>query len=129
MPMPPFRNILASSAICLAAGVCVCHAATDRAVLEKAEQHIRLQWQSNPKLRYHALSYKGSLQDFLQRGHFVQKVRTIQGIWISVHELPADTLVFRGEVKGFNPVKTKGGAGYFFCTSETGELVAYLLMK
>lgn len=122
-------KILAFTALFLAAGACAVHATPDIAALEQAEQHIRLQWQNNPKLRYHSLSYKGTLQEYWEGRHYLQKVRTIHGTWISVHELPADTLVFRGEVKGFNPVKTKGGAGYFFCSPKTGELVAYLLMK
>lgn len=59
----------------------------------------------------------------------IKRVRTLQGTWIPVHELPPETLVFRDEVEGFKLGKTLGGAGYFFCSLETGELVAYLLMK
>ena len=131
-----FPRILATTALCLAAvGVNSCSAQTppDRGTLEQAEQHIRLQWQKNPKLSYHSLSYEATLQEFMEswrsKGLYVRRVRTLQGTWIPVHELPPETLVFRGEVKGFKPRKTKGGAGYFFCSLETGELVAYLLMK
>ena len=136
MTMPTIPRILATTALCLAAlGVNSCSAQTtpDRGTLEQAEQHIRLQWQRNPKLSYHSLSYKATLQECLEswrsKGFYVRRVRTLQGTWIPVHELPPETLVFRGEVKGFKPRKTKGGAGYFFCSPETGELVAYLLMK
>ena len=112
---------------------CTVQATPDNAVIEQAEQHIRLQWQKNPKLSYHSLSYKATLQECMEswrsKGFYVRRVRTLQGTWIPVHELPPETLVFRGEVKGFKPRKTKGGAGYFFCSPETGELVAYLLMK
>ena len=128
-----FPRILATAALCLAAmGLNSCSAQTtpDRGTLEQAEQQIRIQWQKNPKLSYHSLSYKETLQECMEsRRFYVQRVRTLQGTWIPVHELPPETLVFRGEVKGFHQVKTKGGAGYFFCAPETGELVAYLLMK
>ena len=131
--MPSIHKILATTALSLAAvGVNSCSAQTtpDRGTLEQAEQHIRLQWQRNPKLSYHSLSYKATLQECMESWRFyVRKVRTLQGTWIPVHELPPETLVFRGEVKGFHQVKTKGGAGYFFCSPETGELVAYLLMR
>ena len=131
--MPPFHKILATTALCLAAvGVNSCSAQTtpDRGTLEQAEQHIRLQWQRNPKLSYHSLFYKATLQECMEsRRFYVRRVRTLQGTWIPVHELPPETLVFRGEVEGFKPGKTKGGAGYFFCSPETGELLAYLLMK
>lgn len=131
--MPQLRKILATTALSLAAlGLNSCSAQTtpDRGTLEQAEQHIRLQWQRNPKLSYHSLSYKATLQECMEsRRFYVRRVRTLQGTWIPVHELPPETLVFRGEVKGFKPRKTKGGAGYFFCSPETGELVAYLLMK
>ena len=128
-----FPRILATSALCLAAlglNSCIAQATPDNVVMEQAEQQIRLQWQKNSKLRYHSLSYKGTLQECMEsRRFYVQRVRTLQGTWIPVHELPPETLVFRGEVKGFHQVKTKGGAGYFFCAPETGELVAYMLMK
>ena len=131
--MNAFLRRLSTSALCLAAlGVNSCSAQTtpDRGTLEQAEQHIRLQWQRNPKLSYHSLFYKATLQECMEsRRFYVRRVRTLQGTWIPVHELPPETLVFRGEVEGFKLGKTLGGAGYFFCTPETGELVAYLLMK
>ena len=126
------HRILATSALCLAAvgmNSCNAQAAPNQAALEQAEQQIRLQWQKNPKLSYHSLTYKATLQECMERRFYVQRVRTLQGTWIPVHELPPETLVFRGVVKGFKPGKTKGGGGYFFCSPETGELVAYLLMK
>ena len=128
-----FPRILATAALCLAAvGVNSCSAQTtpDRGTLEQAEQHIRLQWQRNPKLSYHSLFYKATLQECMagSKHFYKQKVLTLQDKWIPVLELPPETLVFRGEVKGFKP-GTIGGAGYFFCSSETGELVAYLRMR
>ena len=132
MTMPTIPRILTTTVLCLAAmGVNSCSAQTtpDRGTLDQAEQQIRIQWQKNPKLRYHSLSYKATLAECMERRFYVQRVRTLQGTWIPVHELPPETLVFRGEVKGFKPRKTKGGAGYFFCSPETGELVAYLLMR
>ena len=61
--------------------------------------------------------------------HFYkQMVLTLQDKWIPVHELPPETLVFRGEKEGFK-LGTLGGAGYFFCSPETGELVAYVRMR
>ena len=127
--MPAIPRILTTTALCLAAGACL--AAPEQAVLEQAEQHIRLQWQKNPKLRYHSLSYKGTLAECMSGSkHFCkQNVLTLQGKWLSVHELPPETLVLRGEVEGFKLGKTLGGAGYFFCSPETGELVAYVLMR
>ena len=131
--MPTLPRIFATTALCLAAvGVnsCSAQAAPNQAALEQAEQQIRLQWQRNPKLSYHSLSYKGTLQECMEsRCFYVQRVRTLQGTWIPVHELPPETLVFRGEVEGFKLGKTLGGAGYFFCSPETGELVAYVLMR
>ena len=131
--MSTIPRILATTALCLAAlwlSGCKAHATLDNVVIEQAEQQIRLQWQKNPKLRYHSLAYKATLQECRESGRFyVQSVRTLQGTWIPVHELPPESLVFRGEKEGFRPGKTKGGAGYFFCSPETGELVAYLLMK
>ena len=128
-----FHKILATTALCLAAvGVssCSAQAAPNQAALEQAEQQIRLQWQKNPKLSYHSLTYKATLQECMESGRFyVQRVLTLQGTWIPVQELPTETLVFRGEREGFKLGKTLGGAGYFFCSPETGELVAYLLMK
>ena len=127
-----FLKILTTTAICLATvglNSCTAQATPDNVVIEQAEKQVRLHWQNNPKLSYHSLSYKGTLQECLESWHYVQKVRTLQGTWISVHELPESTLVFEGRVKGFKPGKTKGGGGYFFCTPETGELIAYLLMK
>ncbi len=131
--MPTLPRILTTTALCLAAmglSSCSAQAAPNQAALEQAEQQIRLQWQKNPKLSYHSLTYKATLQECMERGRFyVQRVLTLQGTWIPVQELPTETLVFRGEREGFKLGKTKGGAGYFFCSPETGELVAYLLMK
>ena len=131
--MLSFRKILATTALCLAAvgmNSCSAQAAPNQAALEQAEQQIRLQWQKNPKLSYYSLTYKATLQECMESGRFyVQRVRTLQGTWIPVQELPTETLVFRGEREGFKLGKTKGGGGYFFCSPETGELVAYLLMK
>ena len=127
--MPTSLRIPATIAICFAAGACMALAVPDSAALAQAERKIRLQWQNNPKRSYHSLSYKGTLRECMAGQCFVQTARTIQGTWISIQELPPETLVFRGEVKGFHQVKTKGGAGYFFCSPESGELVAYLLMK
>ena len=133
MTIPTISKILATTALCLAAmGVssCSAQAAPNQAALEQAEQQIRLQWQKNPKLSYHSLTYKATLQECMESGRFyVQRVLTIQGTWIPVQELPTETLVFRGEREGFKLGKTKGGAGYFFCSPETGELVAYVLMR
>ena len=126
------HRILATSALCLAAvgmNSCNAQAAPNQAALEQAEQQIRLQWQKNPKLSYHSLTYKATLQECMERRFYVQRVRTLQGTWIPVHELPPETLVFRGEVEGFKLGKTLGGTGYFFCSPETGELVAYVLMR
>lgn len=131
--MPTIPRILAICSLCLAAvGVssCSAQAAPNQAALEQAEQQIRLQWQKNPKLSYHSLTYKATLQECMESGRFyVQRVLTLQGTWIPVQELPTETLVFRGEREGFKLGKTLGGAGYFFCSPETGELMAYLLMK
>ena len=131
--MTIFRKILATTALCLAAmGVnsCSAQAAPNQAALEQAEQQIRLQWQKNPKLSYHSLTYKATLQECMESGRFyVQRVLTLQGTWIPVQELPTETLVFRGEREGFKLGKTLGGTGYFFCSPETGELVAYVLMR
>ena len=131
--MTIFRKILATTAICLAAvglNSCSAQAALNQAALEQAEQQIRLQWQKNPKLSYHSLTYKATLQECMESGRFyVQRVLTLQGTWIPVQELPTETLVFRGEREGFKLGKTLGGAGYFFCSPETGELVAYVLMR
>lgn len=126
-----FYKIRATIALCLVAVSCVGCISSDVAALELVEKRIRLQWQKNPKLSYHLLSYKGTLQECRSGSkHFYkQNVLTMQGKWIPVHELPARTLVFRGEVEKFKPGKTLGGAGYFFCFPKTGELVAYLLMK
>ena len=133
MTKPSIPRILITIALCLVAvGVNSCSAQTapDRGTLEQAEQQICIQWQKNPKLRYHSLAYKATLQECMESGRFyVRRVRTLQGTWIPVHELPPETLVFRGEVEGFKLGKTLGGAGYFFCSPETGELVAYLRMR
>ena len=133
MTLPAIHRILTTIVLYLTAlGLNSCSAQTtpDRGTLEQAEQHIRLQWQRNPKLSYHSLFYKATLQECMEsRRFYVRRVRTLQGTWIPVHELPPETLVFRGEVEGFKLGKTLGGAGYFFCSPETGELVAYLLMK
>ena len=127
-----FPRILTTSALCLAAaGVnsCIAQATPDNVVMEQAEQQIRLQWQRNPKLSYHSLFYKATLQECMEsRRFYVRRVRTLQGTWIPVQELPTETLVFRGEREGFK-LGTLGGAGYFFCSPETGELVAYVLMR
>ena len=130
MTMPTIHKILATTALCLAAWLCVAYAAPEKVALEQAEQQIRIQWQKNPKLRYHSLAYKATLQECMESGRFyVRRVRTLQGTWIPVYELPPETLVLRGEVEGFKLGKTLGGAGYFFCSPETGELVAYVLMR
>ena len=134
MTMPQLRKILTSTVLCLAmVGVnsYSAQAAPDKAVLVQAEQQIRLQWQKNPKLSYHSLTYKATLRECMagSKHFYKQKVLTLQDKWIPVLELPPETLVFRGEREGFKLGKTLGGAGYFFCSSETGELVAYLLMK
>lgn len=101
--MPPFHKILTTTVLCLAAGLCVAYASPERAVLELAEQHIRLRWQKNPKLSYHSLTYKATLQECMEseRFFYVRSVRTLQGTWIPIQELPTETLVFRGEVEGF----------------------------
>ena len=115
--MPTLPRILTTTALCLAAmglSSCRAQAAPNQAALEQAEQQIRLQWQKNPKLSYHSLTYKASLQECMERGRFyVQRVLTLQGTWIPVQELPTETLVFRGEREGFKLGKTKGGAGFF----------------
>ena len=136
MTMPSIPRIFATTALCLAAvglNSCIAQATPDNVVMEQAEQQIRLQWQRNPKLSYHSLSYKATLQERMESwrsmGFYVRRVRTLQGTWIPVHELPPETLVFRGEVEGFKLGKTLGGTGYFFCSPETGELVAYVLMR
>lgn len=131
--MHTIPRILATCALCLAAvGVnsCSTQAAPNQAALEQAEQQIRLQWQKNPNLSYHSLTYKATLQECMAGSmHFYkQMVLTLQDKWIPVHELPPETLVFRGEREGFK-LGTLGGAGYFFCSPETGELVAYVLMR
>ena len=65
-----FLKILATIALCLAAlglNSCIAQATPDNVVMERAEQQIRLQWQKNPKLlRYHSLSYKGTLQEWMK---------------------------------------------------------------
>ena len=134
MTMPSIHKILAITALCLAAlglNSCSAQAAPNQAALEQAEQQIRLQWQKNPKLSYHSLTYKATLQECMagSKHFYKQIVLTLQGTWIPVHELPPETLVFRGEKEGFKLGKTLGGAGYFFCSPETGELVAYVLMR
>ena len=93
--MPSITRILATTAICLAAvGQNSCSAQTtpDRGTLEQAEQQIRIQWQKNPKLSYHSLSYKATLQECMESwrsmGFYVRRVRTLQGTWIPVQELP-----------------------------------------
>ena len=128
-----FHKILATTAICLAAmglSSCSAQAAPNQAALELAEQQIRLQRQKNPKLSYHSLTYKATLQECMagSKHFYKQIVLTLQGTWIPVHELPPETLVFRGEKEGFK-LGTLGGAGYFFCSPETGELVAYVRMR
>ena len=50
MPMPPFHRILASTALCLAAGAA--YAASEPFSLEQAEQAIRKQGEQNQRLRY-----------------------------------------------------------------------------
>ena len=128
-----FHRILTTTALCLAAvglNSCSTQAAPNPAALEQAEQQIRLQWQKNPNLSYHSLTYKATLQECMAGSkHFYrQMVLTLQDKWIPVHELPPETLVFRGEKEGFK-LGTLGGAGYFFCSPETGELVAYVRMR
>ena len=131
--MTIFHKILATTAICLAAmglSSCSAQAAPNQAALELAEQQIRLQRQKNPKLSYHSLTYKATLQECMagSKLFYKQMVLTLQDKWIPVHELPPETLVFRGEKEGFK-LGTLGGAGYFFCSPETGELVAYVRMR
>ena len=105
------------------------HAAQESSPIERAEQNIVLQWKKDPRLKYDRLSYRGTLKE-CQAGSFrVKQVLTLRGVWIPIRDLPPETLVFRGERAGFRPGKTKGGAGYFFCNPETGELTAFLLMK
>ncbi len=57
-----FRTFVAT-ALCLEVGIV--YAAQETLALERAEQQIRLQWQSNPKLSYHTLSCKGTLREWL----------------------------------------------------------------
>ena len=128
-----FHRILTTTALCLAAmglNSCYSQAAPNQAALEQAEQQIRLQWQKNPNLSYHSLFYKATLQECMagSKHFYKQMVLTLQDKWIPVHELPPETLVFRGEKEGFK-LGTLGGAGYFFCSPETGELVAYVRMR
>ena len=100
-----FHRILTTTALCLAAvglNSCSTQAAPNQAALEQAEQQIRLQWQKNPNLSYHSLTYKATLQECMAGSkHFYrQMVLTLQDKWIPVHELPPETLVFRGEKGG-----------------------------
>lgn len=105
------------------------HAAQEGSPIERAEQNIVLQWKKDPKLRYDRLSYRGTLKE-CQAGSFrVKQVLTLRGVWIPIRDLSPETLVFRGERAGFRPGKTTGGAGYFFCDPETGELTAFHKMK
>ena len=105
------------------------HAAQESSPIERAEQNIVLQWKKDPRLKYDRLSYRGTLKE-CQAGSFrVKQVLTLRGVGIPIRELPPETLVFRGERAGFRPGKTTGGAGYFFCNPETGELTAFHLMK
>ena len=126
--MTIFRKIFTTSALCLAA--MGAYAASEPFSPEQAEQAIRKQWEQNPRLRYNYLSYKGSLRECRAEPYFPTRARTTDGSWIALSALPPDTLVFRGD--NFPERKrrrVKGGAGYFFCNPETGELMAYVLMK
>ena len=132
MTMPTIHRILTTTALCLAAGAA--YGASEPFSPEQAEQAIRKQGEQNQRLRYNYLSYKGSLRECRAEPYFPTRARTTDGSWIALSELPADTLVFRGDkfpehkrrrVKG----GVKGGAAYFFCNPETGELMAYGLMK
>ena len=105
------------------------HAAQESSSIERAEQNIVLQWKKGPRLKYDRLSYRGTLKECQTGSFHVKRVLTLRGVGIPIRELPPETLVFRGERAGFRPGKTKGGAGYFFCNPETGELTAFLLMK
>ena len=105
------------------------HAAQESSPIERAEQNIVLQWKKDPRLRYDRLSYRGTLKECQAGSFHVKQVLTLRGVGIPIRELPPETLVFRGERAGFRPGKTLGGAGYFFCNPETGELTAFHLMK
>lgn len=122
-----FHAIKCFAALCLAAGGL--HAAQESSSIERAEQNIVLQWKKDPRLRYDRLSYRGTLKECQAGSFHVKRVLTLRGVGIPIRELPPETLVFRGERAGFRPGKTLGGAGYFFCNPETGELTAFLLMK
>ena len=105
------------------------HAAQESSPIERAEQNIVLQWKKDPRLRYDRLSYRGTLKECQAGSFYVKQVLTLRGVWIPIRDLPPETLVFRGERAGFRPGKTTGGAGYFFCDPETGELTAFQKMK
>ena len=123
-----FRKIIVTTALCLAAGGA--YAASEPFSPEQVEQAIRKQWEQNPRLRYNYLSYKGSLRECRAEPYFPTRARTTDGSWIALSALPPDTLVFRGD-KFPEPKRSRvtGGAGYFFCNPETGELMAYVLMR
>ena len=128
MHLPIFPKILATTALCLAAGAA--YAASEPFSPEQAEQAIRKQGEQNQRLRYNYLSYKGSLRECRAESYFPTRARTTDGFWIVLSELPPDTLVFRGDnFPEHKRRRVKGGAGYFFCNPETGELMAYVLMK
>ena len=123
-----FLRILATTALCLAAGAA--YGASEPFSPEQAEQAIRKQGEQNQRLRYNYLSYKGSLRECRAEPYFPTRARTTDGSWIALSELPADTLVFRGhKFPEHKRRRVKGGGAYFFCNPETGELMAYGLMK
>lgn len=122
-----FHAIKGFAALCLAAG-CL-HAAPESTAIERAEQNVVLQWEQDPRLRYDRLFYRGTLKECQTGRFYVKRVRTLRGVWIPICDLLPETLVFRGERAWFRPGKTLGGAGYFFCDPETGELTAFHLMK
>ena len=123
-----FHRILTTTALCLAA--VAAYAAPEAGYPEQAEQAIRKQGEQNPRLRYNYLSYKGSLRECRAEPHFPTRARTTDGVWIPLSELPPDTPVFRGDkFPEHKRSRVKGGAGYFFCNPQTGELLAYVLMK
>ena len=95
--------------------------------ITQAEAQIRTYWKTQPKTSYKTLEYKGTLEEIKLR---TREVRTVQGHWIPLQDLPADTQVFLGDdFPDRQRRRIKGGAGYFFCRASDGKLVAYLLMK
>ena len=128
MTKPTIHKILATTALCLAAAAA--YGASEPFSPEQAEQAIRKQGEQNQRLRYNYLSYKGSLRECRAEPYFPTRARTTDGSWMALSELPADTLVFRDhKFPEHKRRRVKGGAAYFFCNPETGELMAYGLMK